>query len=263
MNNNDVTLNARDLNLRKKLYSAILFAIYPAYILNACVVAPLYTVTDSNVAYIDLIPLIFYFLGIVIDLFAIFFSLAVVFYGLHRLSFKNLRSVIILVAAAPFFKNVLKLIVSPFVDGVLNMNLLIMDSYTLGMSSVLEVLQLAIIVFLAYKPIKAHREKKVAVDKALGVLGKDKVPEMELIPFKKIFNLKNPLQRGAFIASAVVTLARIVMHLINDLWMISSVSLSMMFFLPYVLAIVGGAAGYLLIIYVLISISLKDTVDEE
>ena len=186
-------------SLKKKLLYAILFIAYPAYILQAAVVSPVFTITNGNILYKGgLLSVSFYFLGIVIDLFVIFLSLAIVIYGLYRLTIKDMRSIITVTLLAPLFKNLLKLAISPLVDGVLNFDQLVMDSYSLLVSSVFEALQILFILIIAYSSIK--RKNKQA----------------QLLPFEKILSMKNPLQVGAFVSGVIVSLIRIVMHLIVD-----------------------------------------------
>ena len=228
-------------SLKKKLLYAILFIAYPAYILQAAVVSPVFTITNGNILYKGgLLSVSFYFLGIVIDLFVIFLSLAIVIYGLYRLTIKDMRSIITVTLLAPLFKNLLKLAISPLVDGVLNFDQLVMDSYSLLVSSVFEALQILFILIIAYSSIK--RKNKQA----------------QLLQFEKILSMKNPLQVGAFVSGVIVSLIRIVMHLIDDSFGRVSLSLNMIFLLPYVLSLACGALGYFFMLYVFISIGAHD-----
>ena len=258
--NNSVVLNERDLKLKKRLFSIILYIAYPAYILHSCIVSPLYTITDSNVAYKGILSLSFRFLYEVIDLFVIFLSLAVMIYGLCRLGAKNMRSVIALAMLAPFFKYILKIIVSPFVDGFVDIDQFLMDVYTLAISGGLEILQLTIIIFLSYIGIKKYRERAEILGKAYDRLSdKSKIQySEELLPFEKIVGMKNPLQRSAIISAAIVFAFRIAMHVINDLSTYANIVFNMLFFLPYILSLAAGVLGYLLMLYVFINIGLHD-----
>ena len=147
--NNEITFNQKDSDLKKRLLFTILFIVYPAYVLLSCVISPIHTITDSNIAY-KVLPLVFYFLNVIVDILVIYLSLATVIYGMYRLSVKNLRSVLILALCAPLFKNALKLLVSPLVDGMPSLNNLIVDIYSLALSGLLEVLQLAVVIFISY-----------------------------------------------------------------------------------------------------------------
>ena len=258
--NNSVVLNERDLKLKKRLFSIILYIAYPAYILHSCIVSPLYTITDSNVAYKGILSLSFRFLYEVIDLFVIFLSLAVMIYGLCRLGGRKMRSVIALAMVAPVFKYLLKIIVSPFVDGFVDIDQFFMDIYTLAISGGLEILQLAVIVLLSYIGIKKYRERADAISKAYERLSdKSKVNYGEsLLPFEKIVGIKNPLQKGALISAVIILAIRIVMHVINDLATYANIVFNMLFFLPYILSLVAGVLGYLLMLYVFINIGLYD-----
>ena len=65
----------------------------------------------------------------------------------------------------------------------------------------------------------------------------------------------------AIISSLIISLIRLSMWLINDLTALYIPTLDLVFFLPYVLGLVGGIVGYLFILYVFISISSKDYED--
>lgn len=258
MKNNDITLNERDLKLKKLLFSIILYIAYPAYILHSLVVSPLYTITDSNIAFNGIIPLSLYFVYNIIDIFVIFLSLAVVIYGLCRLGGKAMRSVIALVMLAPIFKYVLKIIISPFIDGFVDFDQLLMDVYNLGISGCLEILQLLIILLLANISIKKYRDRSIAMKKAYARLGKEYADRDTLLPFEKLFSTKNPLQNGALISAIFVFVVRLAMHLINDLWGTVNIVFNMLFFLPYILSFISGILGYFLMFYVFISIGMRD-----
>ena len=119
-------------------------------------------------------------------------------------------------------------------------------------------MQLLFILFLASKGIKRYRERSEIVAKASETLGKSVVLGEDLLPFEKVLGTKNPLQNGALISSIVVVAVRIVMHLINDLSTISYISFNMLFLLPYVLSLVVGVLGYLLMLYTYINIAQQD-----
>ena len=256
--NNDIVLTERDSKLKKRLFSIILYIAYPAYILHSCVVSPLYTITDSNVAYKGLLSLSLRFAYEVIDLFVIFLSLAVMIYGLCRLGGKNMRSVIVLSMLAPIFKYVLKIIVSPIVDGFIDVDQFLMDLYTLSVSGGLEILQLTVIVLLSYIGIKKYRDRQEIMRKAYAKMGHTTEYEAKLIPFDKLVSTKNPLQKGAVISAVVVLAVRIIMHLISDLFKYTSIVFNMLFFLPYVLSLVASVLGYFVMAYIFINIGLYD-----
>ena len=256
--NNNITLNERDLKLKKLLFSLILYIVYPAYVLHSLVISPIYTITDSDIAVNGIIPLIFYFLYNVIDIFVIFFSLAVIIYGLCRLGVKSIKSVIALALMAPIFKYILKLIVSPFIDGFVDLDQFAMDIYNLGISGGLEILQIVVILLFANISIKKYRERTSAMEKAYAKLGKGAFVDEALVPFEKMISTKNPLQNGAIISAVIVLVIRLVLHLVNDLWGSVNIVFDMLFFLPYILSLVSGVLGYFLMFYVFISIGTKD-----
>ena len=239
--NNETNVKKQDQDLKKRILFIILFVVYPAYILQACVISPLHTITDSDVAY-KVLPLVFYFLGIIVDIAVIYITLAVLIYGMYRIDIYSFRSVMILSLVSPAFKNFLKLIISPLIDGVPTFNSFIVDIYSLAVSSLLEILQLAAVVFIAYRIIEIRKDDK------------------PITPFVSLFDLKNPLLLCAFISALIISVIRLSMWIINDLAYYSS-SVNMLFFLPYVLEIIGGVCGYLFIVYILISLSSREKLE--
>ena len=255
--NKDIFLNEQDAKLKKKLLYITLFAVYAAYAVNSCVISPIYTVTSSDIT-LEKLSFGFYFLGVIIDIFTIFLSLSIVIYGMCRISLRNLRSVIILTLAAPFVKNLLKLAVSPIIDGMPSINQFLIDIYSLSLSSLLEILQLAVVIFIAYIPIKKYRQKLFSLRESKSNDDRRMALNMRLIPFKSLLDLKNPLQAGAFISTFIIIAIRLLMWIINDLSMVS-VNFDFMFFLPYVLEIIGGIIGYLFMLYIYMLIGSKDS----
>ena len=250
----------RDERLKKLLFRAILFIAYPAYLLHSCVTSPLYTMLYSDVETTDF-ALIFYALNILIDLFVFFLSYSVVIYGAYRLSLKKIRPTFWLAMLSPVFKYLLKLIVSPIVDGIVNLDQILMDLYSIGVSSVLEILQFLIIILIANRYIDKYKGVEAVVSKASSRVGTEGAPDLNILPFKKLFDLKNPLQRGAFTSALIVTFIRILMLVINDiskgLYIIDAWS----FFIligGYILEFVIGIFGYLFMLYIFITIGSKD-----
>ena len=261
MNININTDALRDQKLKKKLLMTVLCVIYPTYILHSCVVSPIYTATSSNIAY-NLIPLVFYFVGIIIDIFVIFLSLSLIIYGLLRLDLKRMISIIVAVFLSPFFKYALKLVVSPFVDGVVDANQIFLDIYSMLISGILEVLQYSLILFVAYMSIKKFKTKVFAIKKASERIVKEKLPDISPIPFKHLIDLKNPLQFGAFISGFTIAAIRVLMRLISDIWTLSGITFDLLFFLPYILALLIGIFGYLFMLYMFMNLSLRDSYNE-
>lgn len=258
----DIKNNGKTVDLKKRLFLMVLLAVYPICILQSCVLSPIYTITDSNVSY-DILPIVLKYLGIVIDIFNIFFSLSIVIYGLIRYSLSEIRSTFIMVIAAPLLKNLLKLLLSPIVDGKPSVEFFLMDMYSLGLSAVLEIIQLLVIIYVVYKFVIAKYKEKVArINKAADRLGKDKIPSTAILPFEGMLDIKNPLQFGALISSIIVVAVRVIMLVIHDInmkWFPADINNALIFFGGYIIEIVVGLLGYFLMIYVFISIGANDS----
>ena len=260
MNTKQHFLALRDRRLKKKLFNIILFIAYPAYIVHSCITSPFFTVFDSNVM-TEALAIMFYALNTIIDLFVFFLSYSVIIYGLYRLSFNEIRPTFYLAMLAPFFKYALKLIVSPFVDGVVDTSQLLMVIYSLGVSGILEILQFLCIILISKKYIYRYKGMEAVVAKASTRIAANGAPDMSVLPFKSLFSLKNPLQRGAFAAGLVVSLVRVAMLLINDISKgiyIASIGEILLFIGGYIIELSVGVLGYLMLVYVFVSIGTKD-----
>jgi hypothetical protein len=249
-------------SIEKRLTFTALFVIYPLYLVGACVVSPLYTATASNISY-EVLPVILKYLGVFIDIFGIYISLSIAIYGLLKLDIPKTKSVLALILASPLFKNVLKLIVSPIVDGKPTVDIFLMDVYSLGLSSVFEILQLALAIYITYRyAISRYKERVAVIKKAAARLGDSNVPGIEVVPFDSIFNLKNPLQYGAFASSLTVTIVRIIMLIVHDInfgWFFSDINTVLLFVGGYLVEIVIGALGYFCMLYMFLSFASKES----
>ena len=248
-------------SLNNKLFRAILFVVYPAYILHSLVVSPIYTVLYSDVAVNKIIPVLLYYFIVFIDIFVFLVSFSVMIYGLCHLSFKEIRSVFILALLAPLFKYVLKFAISPFIDGIPSIDTLILDIYSMSVSCLFEMLQFVVVILLINNTARLYREKRITVLKAAQMLGTDRAPEnVTLIPFKKLFSKNNPLQVGALISAVVITGARVATLAISDIhrgWKITGINQYINFFSAYVVELTIGVIGYFLMLYFFIVIYSK------
>lgn len=245
----------------RTLFRIILFFVYPAYVLHSLVVAPIYTVCASNVGIPEAVTVAMYYLFVLIDLLVFFVSFSVIIYGLCHLSLREMKKTLILIALSPLFKYLLKFLISPFVDGIPTIDTLIIDLYAYGISGVLEILQYLIVFALAYKPAVSYRKGVILMKKTyLSADGKSTVSFSPLVPFKKLFNFKNPLQLGAFVSAVVIIVGRVSSLAINDInnhWKIIGINQYIAFFAPYVIEIVVGFIGYFLMLYVFIQLYSK------
>ncbi len=246
--------------IKRDLLKKILFIVYPAYIMHSCVTSPVFTIFDSNVETGEL-ALLFYFLNIAIDLFVMFFSYAVVIYGIYKLSLKDITPVFYLAMLAPVFKYALKLIVSPIIDGFVSFDQFLMDLYTLSVSGALEIVQFLIVIFIARKYINMHKSMVAVINKASDRIGNEKAPDLKVFPFKSFFDFKNPIQRGALTSATVITALRLGMLLINDVSkgiVLRGFANAMLFFGGYILEFIVGFIGYMFMLYVFINLEQKN-----
>ena len=84
---------------------------------------------------------------------------------------KEIKKAYAFVLVAPVFKYVLKLIVSPIVDGIVDLEQILMDLYSIGVSCVLEILQLWIIIYVARAYIDKQKSIQSVIAKASSRMG--------------------------------------------------------------------------------------------
>ena len=239
---------------RKRLFQIILFICYPLYVLHSLVVAPLFTVCDSNVAINEAFTVFLYYVMVLIDVLVFFISFSVIIYGMCIMPLKNMKKTLALIFLSPFFKYLLKFIISPMVDGIPSIDMLIVDVYSYCLSGCLEVAQYAIVLLLSYGAAKKYRDGKM-----LAEISKENIKEgsdiafRPLVPFKKLFSFKNPLQRGAIFSSVIICVGRIASLAISDInmnWKIVGINQYLTFFAPYLIETIVGLVGYFLMLYI-------------
>ena len=239
-----------------QLFKIILFICYPLCALHSLVIAPLFTVCDSNVAVDGGVTVFLYYLMVMIDLAVFFISFAVLIYGMCYLPIKKMKKTVIIVFLSPFFKYLLKFLISPFVDGIPSLDQLAEDLYSYLISGGLEVIQYALVMLVMLKPSKKHRDGRMMGDA-------DSV-RSPLVPFSRILSLKNPLQLGALASAAVVLVGRVASLAISDLnhnYIIKGINQYLIFFAPYIIEAVVCSVGYFLMLYIFIQI-YSSTADE-
>ena len=248
-------------NLKKKLFNIILFTVYPLYILHSLIVSPLFTILYSNVAVPTFLPVILYFITVGIDILALWIMFSVTIYGLCKEPFKNIKNILFLCVFAPVFKYILKIIISPFIDGIPSVDTLLMDLYTIGISCSAEMLIFLLVVLIVYKPAQIYLGKKASVLKSANMLGLEDEPEtVVLIPFKKMYHKDNPLQRGAVVSTFIITVSRLINLAISDIskgWQIFGINQYIKFFGAYFAEITVGIVGYFIMLYFYIAIYSK------
>lgn len=260
MNINNIINELSSQRIKKDLFRRILFIVYPAYFVHSCITSPIFTIFDSNVETVEL-ALLFYALNIVIDLFVMFFSYSVIIYGIYRLSLKDIKPAFCLALLAPVFKYVLKLIVSPIIDGFVSFDQFIMDIYTIAVSGTLEMLQFLAVVLIARKYINRHKSIVEVVNKASERVGSKNPLDLQVFPFKSFFDFKNPIQRGAVASAVIVTGLRVLMLLISDISkgiVLSDFMNIVLFFGGYILELGVGFIGYMFMLYVFIHLEQKN-----
>jgi hypothetical protein len=173
---------------------------------------------------------------------------------------KNMKNIFILILASPFFKYLLKFLITPFVDGISPDNIVI-DLYSYGISGLLETLMYVAVILLSMRGAKKYRELGLLFKKNQTDATENKsLAYFPLIPFKSVFSFKNPLQCGAFTSAVLIIAVRVISLAIKDMsqhWKITGINQYLTFFAPYVLECLVGIVGYFMMLYIFIQFYTK------
>lgn len=253
-NNNDTS---PDNLISKRLFRTILFIIYPTYILHSLVISPAFTTLSSDAGVDRIFPVALYFISVLIDIFAFFLAFAVIVYGVLNIPLKRMKSTLIIIFLAPLFKYLLKWFISFWIDGIPNIDNLVIDLYTLGISYVLETIQFALVLVASILIAKKYRNRCLMEQKKSALSQKTSDVDLSLMPFKKFISLKNPLQLGAIFSSLVIVAGRVYARLVNDLsykYELTSINQYLSLLEPYVLVLIVGVIGYFFMLFVYMSL---------
>lgn len=246
-----------DALISKKLFRTVLFFIYPAYILHSLVVSPAFTMLYYDMGVDKLFPIALYFLSVFIDIFAFLLSFAVIVYGVLNIPLKRMRSILLIIILAPLFKYALKMFISPWIDGIPDIDTILMDLYSLLISYILEIIQFALVLVASLLIAKKHRMRCLMEQKRSAYSEKSFDSDLNLMPFKKIISFKNPLQLGAMLSALVIVVGRVYSLLVRDLsltWRLTSINQYLTLFAPYFIELIIGVIGYFFMLYVYITL---------
>lgn len=216
---------------------------------NSFILLPLNISMSNNIIYqLSAFPLILSFLSTLTELLVFWIALAVLVYAISTIGFRSCRSLMIIYGASIFYKHAVNLIIDSVTKGEFISSLL-------GSTAFNVFIELAIAAFAIL-----FTRRFITVNAGLAI--KERVA---LFPFERLFDLDNPVQKSAFVASLAITVPRIFSRIIYDiviglpsdlkdaLWMVAY----------YLLDVVTGVIGYLIMILLIMSFRQKQEVLEE
>ena len=84
-------------------------------------------------------------------------------------------------------------------------------------SLLLELAPCALLVFLTHKHMVTQGEHRKEKERAALILGKDPESESPLLPFTKLFDLENPLQKIVYITLGLIIGIRTLSHIASEI----------------------------------------------
>lgn len=195
------------------LLSISLFLLTSLYVF---VFAPLYIFFANDVLYMStVLPEVFSLLSAATDVlvFGIFFG--VFLYSVYRLSLKGSIPLIVIYGVAFLYKNVGNLLMTFATDGIPKD--FVGDILTTAFYLLLEALQCAVVVTVASVTVLNAKKRDEIRRNASAEIGKPYEPASYL-PFRKLVDRTNPLQRAALRMALVPMLVKVASRLLYDIW---------------------------------------------
>lgn len=214
--------------------------------LNSFVLLPLNISISNNIIYqLSAFPLILSFLSSLTELLVFWISLSVLVYAVSVIGFNKSRALLIIYGASIVYKHIVNFIMDSITKAAFIPSLL----GSVLFNVVIEFAIASFAVFFTYKITKANSELAI----------KERVA---LFPFLKLFDLNNPVQKSAFVASLAITVPRIVSRIIYDIVIGFPASLKDVLWMIayYLLDTVTGLVGYLIMIFLIMSFKQKQDV---
>jgi len=200
-------------NTRRKLYILIAVAALALYSILCFAVNPVSDSMRADIAYDEsILPVLLDYVGTVVDLAAIVFSYAVLIYGVYKFGLGYLKFGVVVFGLCVMYKYSSLAIVAWVNNGSIPI-----DWHTYVMDivfyTILETLQLLIVLWISNRHIKTFREKNIYMRSVGG-------EEMSVYPFHKFYDKTNVLMRSAMISAVVVFVSKIAGVFVNDIVLI-------------------------------------------
>lgn len=197
------------------LLSLSLFFLISLYVF---LIAPFFVKTANHVLYMGTwIPEILSTLLSTVDIlvFGIFYG--VLLYALYRFKTKTAFAFLLVHIGAILYKYVGNLLMTYATDGV-PISGISFDVISISFYIVLEIAQTSIVFWIASAIVQKAREREQIRFVAAKKAGKDYVPSCECLPFTRLLNFGNPLQRAAIGMAFVPMTVHVLQRLLSDVF---------------------------------------------
>ncbi len=264
------TVKGKPKKLLTKLM--LMFCAIPV-LLNCVLVAPLRVMVASDVASSGILEQVLIYTGDFLDLTVFSVSYALIIFSVLLLTKKHSRYVIIFYTVVYMANIPLKILMNIPVEGTLGSSLSIsLDLFYLLFYFAFTMLQLLIVYIfavtdsgkylrrVAYERSRAEKkakesraEKKKNKKATVAVILDEKTKkELEVLPLKNLFDLKNPLLCSAFKMSLVIVGVKLISRILNDIQMGAPTTLPqvLVMIVYYLSDIIYGVIAYFMAMFV-------------
>ncbi len=208
----------KDQTLYKRMILLLSLSLFFLVSLYVFLFAPFFVKTANHVLYMGtLLPEILSVLLSTVDIlaFGIFYGMLV--YALYRFKTKKALAFVFVYVAVMLYKYVGNLLMTYATDGVPKSGIAF-DVMSVAFYIVLELLQTGTVLLIASLIIRRAREREKIRFKAALKAGRAYEPSCEILPFTRLLNFKNPLQRAAFWTAFVPMLLHVLQRLLSDVF---------------------------------------------
>ncbi len=196
-----------------KAASIVAFSIMALY---ALVLVPIYEIVSCDIMLMD--TLLFDAIDLFMqwtEIFALILVLAFLLIGVEKAGNANdCRSLFLLLGGAFLFKYVGAVLALSVVHGSFDITLNY-GSYIVSL--LLELIPCALLVFLTHKHVVTQGELRKEQERAALILGKELESAPALLPFTKLFDRENPLQKIVYITLGLVIGIRALSHIASEI----------------------------------------------
>ena len=236
----------------KSFLKAVAIFVFAVMALYALVLVPLYEIIACDIMLMD--TLLFDAIDLFMqwtEIFALSLILAVLLIGVYQTGdAKKCRALFTLLGGALVFKYVGAVLSLSVVHGAFDITL---DYGAYLVSLALELLPCALLVFLTHKYVTSRKAKEKEMARAAAILGESVAPTASLLPFAKMFDRSNPLQKIAYICLGVLTAIRALAYIAAELaytmlgftYHISDLPITLLYL--FLLVLLPSFIGYLIL----------------
>lgn len=208
----------KDRALFKRMLLLLSLSLFVLISLYVFVIAPFFVKTANHVLYMGTwIPEILSTLLSTVDIlvFGIFYG--GLLYALYRFKTQTTFAFLLVYIGVILYKYVGNLLMTYATDGIPKSGISF-DLLSVGFYIFLELIQTGIVFLIASTIIRKAREREEIRFVAAKKAGKEYNPSCEILPFTRLLNFRNPLQRTAFWMAFVPMTVHVLQRLLSDVF---------------------------------------------